>query len=102
MFKISRNTLDLWLKQERETGNCRAKSHYHRGSRHKITDWKRFKEFARVNGGKTQKQMAQLWGESVTQQNISDAIAKLGWSRKKKLMDIENEMKLNEQNFESD
>ncbi len=28
MFSISRNTLDLWLKREAETGNCRAITNY--------------------------------------------------------------------------
>lgn len=28
MFHISRNTLDLWLKREAETGNCRATTNY--------------------------------------------------------------------------
>jgi hypothetical protein len=29
--------------------------------------------------------MAQLWGDNVTQQNISDALKKIGVSRKKNL-----------------
>ena len=41
-------------------------------------------------GGKTQAQMASLWGEGVSQQNISDAMQKIGVSRKKTLRDIEN------------
>ncbi len=45
------------------------------------------------HGGKTQAQIASLWGEGVSQQNISDAMQKIGVSRKKKLMDIENGMK---------
>ena len=36
--------------------------------------------------------MAKLWGDNVTQQNISDGLRKLGVSRKKRLTDIENEM----------
>jgi len=36
--------------------------------------------------------MASLWGEGVSQQNISDAMQKIGVSRKKRLMDIENGM----------
>ncbi len=85
MLNISRNTLDLWLKREEQTGDYQAITNFQKGSRHKITDWKRFREFARQHGGKTQKQMAKLWGEEVTQQNISDALMKLGLSRKKNL-----------------
>lgn len=46
MLNISRNTLDLWLKREEETGDCRAISGFQRGNRHKITDWQGFREFA--------------------------------------------------------
>jgi len=92
MFNISRNTLDLWLKREEQTGDCRAITNYQQGCRHKITDWQRFREFVRQHGGKTQAQMAKLWGENVTQQNISDAMRHIRVSRKKRLTGIENEM----------
>lgn len=92
MLNISRNTLDLWLKREATTGSCRAITNYQQGSRHKIKDWERFREFVKQHGGKTQSQMAQLWGEGVTQQNISDALLKIGVSRKKRAMATENVM----------
>ena len=92
MLNISRNTLDLWMKRKEQTGNCQAHTHYQQGNRHKITDWQRFREFAGQHGRKTQGQMALLWGEGVSQQNISDALRKLGLSRKKRLRDIENGM----------
>ncbi len=102
MFNISRNTLDLWLKREEEVGNYQAITHFQRGCRHKITDWGRFREFAQKQGGKTQAQMAKLWGDSVTQQNISDALGKIGLSRKKRPMAIENEMNSSTKRFKSD
>jgi len=84
MLHISRNTLDLWLKRKKQTGNCQAMTGYQRGNRHKITDWERFREFVQQHGDKTQGEMASLWGDNVTQQNISDALQKLGLSRKKR------------------
>lgn len=102
MFNISRNTLDLWLKREEQTGDCRAITNYQQGCRHKITDWQRFREFVRQHGSKTQAQMAKLWGDNVTQQNISDAMQKLGVSRKKRLTGIENEMSFNGENLQND
>jgi len=92
MFNISRNTLDLWLKREEQTGECQAITHFQKGCRHKITDWDRFRAFAQQHGGKTQAQMASLWGDNVTQQNISHALQKLGLSRKKKHTGIGNGM----------
>ena len=93
MLNISRNQFDLWLKRKEQTGNCQGITHYQQGNRHKITDWQRFREFVKRHGGKTKAQMASLWGEGVSQQNISDAMQKIGVSRKKRLMDIENGMK---------
>ena len=102
MFNISRNTLDLWLKREEQTGDCRAITNYQQRCRHKITDWQRFRKFVKQHGGKTQAQMAKLWGDNVTQQNISDAMQKIGVSRKKRPTDIENEMISNAMNSKTD
>lgn len=102
MFHISRNTLDLWLKREAETGDYRAITHYQRGCRHKIKDWERFREFVKQHGNKTQAQLAALWGDNVTQQNISDALCKIGVSRKKRLTAIESEMSFNGRNLRND
>jgi transposase len=102
MMNISRNTLDQWLNRKQEVGNCRAITHYQQGCRHKITDWERFGEFAKQHGEKTQAQMAKLWGDNVTQQNISDALGKIGYSRKKRLTGIENVMKSSETHLRSD
>jgi transposase len=85
MLKLSRNTLDLWLKREEQTGDYQAITNFQKGSRHKIIDWERFGELAQKHGDKTQAQLASLWGEGVTQQNISDALQKLGLSRKKNI-----------------
>ncbi len=102
MMNISRNTLDLWLKREVQTGDCQAITHYQQGSRHKITDWQRFREFVQAHGGKTQGQMASLWGDKVSQQNISDALRKLRLSRKKRPTAIENGMSSSVKNSRSD
>lgn len=101
MLKISRNTLDLWQKLEEQTGDCRANTNFQKGCRHKITEWKRFREFAKQHGDKTQAQIALLWGDSVSQQNISDALQKIGLSRKKRLTDIENAMSASVKRFKN-
>jgi transposase len=114
MFNISRNTLDLWLARQAETGSYRAKATVAK-PKTKINDWERFREFIKQHGGKTQIEIAKLWGEGVTQQNISDAMKKLGVSRKsgcnraevssacvapsKRAMDIEKEMNSNDKSF---
>lgn len=92
MLKLSRNTLDLWLKREAQTGDYQAIKSFQKGSGHKISHWERFEEFVKAHGGKTQSEMARLWGDNVTQQNISNALKKLGLSRKKRPTVTNNEM----------
>ena len=85
LMKISRNTLDLWLKREQETGDYRAIAKRPTREDRKIQDLEKFKQFVKQHKDKTQQQMADLWGDNLTQQNISDGIKKLGITRKKKL-----------------
>ncbi len=85
LMKISRNTLDLWLERERETGDFQAIANRPARENRKIQDLERFKQFVQQNQDKTQQQMADLWGENLTQQNVSDGIKKLGITRKKNL-----------------
>jgi hypothetical protein len=40
--------------------------------------------------------MAKLWAEEISDRTISRALKKIGFTRKKKLMVIKKEMKLNE------
>ena len=98
MFNISRNTLNLWLARQAETGSCRSKERVTK-PKTKINDWEKFREFIKQYGEKTQIETAKLWGEGVTQQNISDARKKIGVSRKKRVMDIEKEMNSNDKSF---
>lgn len=96
IFSISRNTIRLWLKRQRETGDFQALPNQPLGNGHKITDWEKFASFVAANGDKTQAQMAQLWTEQISERTISRALKKLGFTRKKKLMVIKSEMKLND------
>lgn len=77
LFNISRNTIDLWLKRLKETGDFAAKPNQPPGNNHKIRDWSKFQEFARTNGDKTQKEMAELWPEEISDRTISIALKKM-------------------------
>ncbi|MGL5079350.1 MAG: IS630 family transposase, partial [Waterburya sp.] len=83
LMNISRNTLDLWLKREQKTGDFKANAKRPARKNRKIQDLERFKQFVQQHQDKTQKQMASLWGENLTQQNCSDGMKKLGITRKK-------------------
>lgn len=83
IFNISRNTLDLWLKRKKETGDLAAINNESGGKQPKIKDWDKFEQFVLRHNHKTQIQIAELWGDNLTQQNVSKACKKLGRTRKK-------------------
>lgn len=100
VFQISRNTINLWLQRQSETGDYQALPNEPPGAGHKITDWEEFQKFVEANGDKTQVEMAELWPGKISDRTISRALNKIGFTRKKKLMVIKKEMKLNEKNLE--
>ena len=85
IFKISRNSIDLWLHKRKETGDYRADDGYQRGYGAKITDFEKFKEFAQKHGSQTQKEMAEAWAEAISDKTIGKALKKIGFTRKKPL-----------------
>jgi transposase len=95
LFSISRNTIGLWLKRQAETGDFQALPNEPPGNGHKITDWEKFREFAKTHGDKTQVEMASLWEGEISDRTISRALKKIGFTRKKRLMATANGMKSN-------
>jgi transposase len=95
LFNISRNTIDLWLKRLSVTGDFQALPNLPPGNGHKITDWEKFREFAKAHGDKTQVEMAKLWEGQISDRTISRALKKIGFTRKKRPMATANEMKPN-------
>ena len=98
-FQISRSTINIWCQRKVLTGDCQAKPNLPPGNGHKITDWEKFKEFAKVNGDKTQVEMAKLWIGEISDRTISRALKKIGLTRKKKLMDTEKDLKRKDKNL---
>lgn len=97
LFNISRNTINLWLQRKAETGDVQVKPRATSGAKQKITDWEKFRAFAKEHQDKTQAQMAQLWQGDISSRTISRALQKLGLTRKKRRMDTANGMKSNVQ-----
>lgn len=92
VFNLSRNTIDLWLKRRASSGEFHAKSGYQKGSRHKITDWDTFREFARTHGELTQAEMAEVWGQRISRHTISRGLKQINFTRKKRPTAIKKEM----------
>lgn len=85
IFSISRNTIRLWLKRQRETGDFQALPNQPPGNGHKITDWEKFTFFVEVKVDKTQVEMAKLGTEEISERRISRAFKKIGFTRQKNL-----------------
>ena len=90
IFNISRNTIDLWLKRKEQTGDLQPKSTKPLSGKDKITDWEKFRAFVKENSSKTQSQMADLWEGEISSRTISRALAKIEFTRKKRVMDTVN------------
>jgi transposase len=97
LFHISRNTIDLWLKRKAATGDMQAKQRQALSPRQKITDWEKFRVFAKEHESKTQVEMAALWEGDISDRTISRALATIGWTRKKRRTGIANAMRPNGQ-----
>jgi transposase len=83
IFRVSRNTIDLWLKRREEIGSLEPKVNKPPGNNHCITDWEKFRAFVKEHGDKTQAQMAELWEGEISARSICRALKKIGFKRKK-------------------
>lgn len=97
LFNISRNTINLWFQRKAETGDVEVKPRLTSSAQQKITDWEKFRAFAKEHEDKTQAQMAQLWEGDISSRTISRALQKLGLTRKKRRTGTGNGMKSNVQ-----
>ncbi len=85
IFRMSRNTINLWLRKREETGDYKAEIGYQKGYNPKIADLEKFEQFARVHGSLTQEEMAEKWREKISARTIGKALKKLNYTRKKNL-----------------
>lgn len=99
LFNISRNTIDLWLKQRAATGSATAKRQYQRGPQPKIADLEQFRAFAQKHGHLTQQDMAQQWSEPISDRTLGKALRRIGFTRKKRLMATGNVTKPSAKHF---
>ena len=100
-FRISRNTINLWFQRKAQTGDIKPKQRHCCGHSHKIKDWEKFRAWVKQHADKTaegsgrqapelnsgepatQKQMAELWEDEISDRTISRALKKIGFTRKK-------------------
>lgn len=85
LFRISRNTIDLWLQLKAATGSLKPRQRQTAQPPGKITDWHKFRAFVAEHGDKPQAELAKLWEGGISQRTISRALHKIGYTRKKNL-----------------
>lgn len=88
-FKVSRSTIDDWLKLRAETGSIEAKKDYRRGPKPAIEDTEETRLFFETYQHKTLLQLCALWlkqyGVSLSDVTMSKTLKRFGYTRKKKL-----------------
>ena len=94
-FGVSRPTIDRWLRLREETGSLTPRRPRHRRVRQ--LEGAVFEEFASRHGYATLPEMAQAWqretGVVLTAMSFSRALARLGWTRKKRVGATKSAMK---------
>ena len=91
-FRVSRSSIDDWLKLREQSGSVQANTSYRRGPAPAINDLAVFAEFAKRHSSCTLAQMAVAWetqtGQKLTLMPFSEALRRIGskgWTRKKEL-----------------
>ena len=96
-FRVSRSTIDDWLRLREQTGSVTPNTTYRRGTPPAIADLEAFTRFARRHSGSTLSQMAQAWHEETGQKlsinTFSLALGRIGWTRKKRVFSTANAIK---------
>lgn len=87
-FKISRSTVDDWLKLRERTGKVGAKTAYYRGRPPVLDDTIEVRTFIEAQQHRTLTEMAAAWqqaqGVTLSTMAFSGALKRLGYTRKKR------------------
>jgi transposase len=104
LFQVGRRTIYRWLDLRKDTNNLAAKSGYQKGHSHKITDWEKFREFAKNNSTLSSEKMALEWekltGVQISDTTIQQALKKIDYTSKKKLLGTPKQISKNANSFQ--
>lgn len=76
-FNISWNPINLWLKKRKKNQDYQAEVGYQKGYRPRIANLEKFQQFAQKHGGRTQKEMADIWEGEISSRTIEKVLKKL-------------------------
>jgi len=92
IFKVSRSTIDDWLKLREETGSLAANTDYKRGPKRAIEDTEENRKFFEKHRHKTLEEMRKAWfeatGEWLSDVTMSKTLKRFGYTRKKRPISI--------------
>jgi transposase len=95
-FRVSRSTIDDWLRLRAEQGHVRDKAVLRTKAGGALGDTEVFGAFAARQSGATLKQMAEVWqdetGQELSINTFSLALQRLGWTRKKRVFSTASAM----------
>ena len=93
-FKVSRSTLDDWLKLRGKTGKVEANTDYHRGPVPALSESLELRGFIETHKSSTLAQLAEAWfaaqGQRLSTVTFSKTLKRLGYTRKKRATSIKN------------
>ena len=98
LLKISQPTFYRWREQKRLTHSLKPKENWRQGHSQKITDLEAFKTFVNENAHLTSLEMANKWG-NISSKTIRKMLKRIGYTRKKRLMDTWKGMSKNGKSF---
>ncbi len=89
-FKVSRSTIDDWLKLREKTGKIEATINYHRGPAPALNDSLELRSFIEEHKNSTLSQIAEAWfaarGQRLSTVTFSKTLKRLGYTRKKRVI----------------
>jgi transposase len=93
-FKVSRSTIDDWLKLREKTGKVEATTEYLRGPAPAIADSPEVRDFIEEHQNSTLGQLAEVWfaaqGQRLSTVTFSKTLKRLGYTRKKRVTSTKN------------
>ena len=99
-FKVSRSTIDDWMKLRQDTGGVQAGTRRGCIGKRAIEDMRVFEAFAERHRHATLAQMKRAWqeerGQVLSKQTFSNLLSRLGWTRKKRAFSTASEIHKNE------
>jgi len=103
IFNVCVKSIYNWMNLYKKTGKLSPRADFHKGHSHAIVDWEMFKNFVQANKYCSSLQMTIKWKEitnkTIDRSTMTRALAKAGFTYKKKPLTMWKQTKKNEKSF---